>query len=127
VNVTPLTSSATAAPASFNAAAVRNAAPAEQRAAVAKQFEAIMVRQMLGKTMNSLLGGSTGGVASSVYGDMMTDTLSQQLTAGNGLGLSRFIQLQLTPRGEVASPAPAAPVTSTAPAAVAPAATQPSS
>jgi Rod binding domain-containing protein len=127
VNVTPLTSSVTAAPASFNAAAVRNAAPAEQRAAVAKQFEAIMVRQMLGKTMNSLLGGSTGGVASSVYGDMMTDTLSQQLTAGNGLGLSRFIQLQLTPRGEAASPATTASVPATAPAAAAPAATQPSS
>lgn len=80
-------------------AALRNAAPAEQRAAVAAQFEAILVRQLLGKTMTSMLG-SEGGVAGSVYGDMLTDTLSQQLTAGPGLGLGRFLEHQLTPKGE---------------------------
>ena len=81
----------------FTAAAMRHAAPAEQRAAVAKQFEAILVRQLLGKTMNSMLGGESGGVAGSVYGDMLADTISQQLTAERqhavaprqGLGLLR--------------------------------------
>jgi Rod binding domain-containing protein len=92
--------------AGFNAATVRNASPAEQRTAVAAQFEAILVRQMLGKTMNSMLGGSEGGVAGNVYGDMLTDTLSQQLAAGPGLGLSRFIEQQFTPRGEKAVPSP---------------------
>jgi Rod binding domain-containing protein len=97
-----------AAPGGFNAAALRNASPNEQRAAAASQFEAILVRQLLGKTMNSVLGGSEGGVAGSVYGDMLTDTIAQQLTAGPGLGLSRYIQQQLTPRAEAVAPAPGA-------------------
>src|SRR5687767_12993820 len=101
MSVAPITSVMTAAPAQFNAAAVRNASPAQQRAAVAAQFEAVLVRQLLGKTMHSMLGGSEGGVAGSVYGDMLADTMSQQLTAGSGLGLSKFIQQQLTPRGEI--------------------------
>lgn len=113
MSVAPVTAPGTA-PVPFNAAALRQATPAVQRAAVAAQFEAVLVRQLLGSTMNSMLGGSTGGVASSVYGDMMTDTMSQQLTAGGGLGLSRFIQQQLTPRGETAAArtsADAAPTT----------------
>jgi Rod binding domain-containing protein len=90
-------------------AALRAAAPAEQRAAVAAQFEAILVRQLLGKTMTSMMG-SGDNAAGSVYGDLITDTLSQSLTAGRGLGLGRMIEQQLTPRGVPAAPsdAPAA-------------------
>lgn len=106
MSIPALHSVSTAAPASFNAAAVRNATPAAQRAAVAAQFEAILVRQLLGKTMNSMLGGAESGAAGSVYGDMLADTMSQQLTAGPGLGLSRFIEQQLTPRGTPASSTP---------------------
>lgn len=89
----------------FNAAAVRNASPADQRTAVAAQFEAILVRQLLGETMTKMLGGSQGGVAGSVYGDMLADTISQQLTAGPGLGLGRFLEQQLAPPGAPAGPA----------------------
>lgn len=109
-------------PTAFNAAAVRNAPPAAQRAAVAAQFEAILVRQLLGKTMNSMLGGAESGAAGSVYGDMLADTMAQQLTAGRGLGLSRYIEQQLTPRGAQVPPAessttpPAAATTPVAPA-----------
>jgi Rod binding domain-containing protein len=105
MNVAPVTSSApvaSAAPAAFNPAALRNATPAAQRAAVAAQFEAILVRQMLGPTMQSMLGGEESGAAGSVYGDMLADTLAQQLTSGRGLGLSRFIEQQLTPRSAAA-------------------------
>jgi Rod binding domain-containing protein len=108
MSVAPINAVPVSAPTHFNAAAVRNATPAAQRAAVAAQFEAILVRQMLGQTMNSMLGGADGGVAGNVYGDMLADTISQQLTAGPGLGLSRFIQQQLTPRGEKAAPPAAA-------------------
>lgn len=89
---------------SFNPAALRQAAPADQRKAVAAQFEAILVRQLLGKTMTSLLGGSQGGVSGSVYGDMLADTISQQLAAGQGLGLGRFLEQQLTPQGDTVAP-----------------------
>ena len=87
-------------------AALRDASPKAQRAGVASQFEAILVRQLLDKTMTSMLGGNEG-VAGSIYGDMLADTLAQQLTAGPGLGFGRFIAQQLTPRGElVAEPPP---------------------
>jgi Rod binding domain-containing protein len=88
-------------------AALRNANPAEQRAAVASQFEAIFVRQLLGKTMTSMLG-SGGGAMAGVYGDLMTDAFAQQLTAGSGLGLARLLEKQLTPR-QPANPAPTQP------------------
>jgi Rod binding domain-containing protein len=79
-------------------AALRSASPAEQRTAVAAQFEAILVRQLLGKTMSKMMG-SGDSTAGSVYGDMITDTLAQSLTAGQGLGIGRMIEQQLTPRG----------------------------
>ena len=78
-------------------AALRNAAPEVQRAQVAQQFEAILVRQLLAPTMSSMLG-KDGGAAANVYGDMLTDTFSQQLTRGSGMGLSRMLEKQLAPR-----------------------------
>jgi len=107
MNVAPISSTPPAGP--FNAAALRHAAPAAQRQAVAQQFEAILVRQLLGKTLNSMLGGEGSGTAGSVYGDMLTDSISQQLTAGHGLGLGRFIEQQLTPKGEPETPASSPP------------------
>ncbi len=78
-------------------AALRNAPEAVQRAEVSAQFEAILLRQLLAPTMTSMLG-SQSGAAGSVYGDMMTDTLTQQLSRGGGFGLGQLIQSQLTPR-----------------------------
>lgn len=85
--------------AALRGAALRNADPAQQRAAVASQFEAVLVRQLLGKTMTSMMGKDSA--ASSVYGDLVTDTMAQKLTAGSGLGLARMIERQLTPRSAV--------------------------
>jgi flagellar protein FlgJ len=78
-------------------AALRAASPAEQRTAVAAQFEAILVRQLLGKTMSKMMGDSDS-TAGSVYGDMLTDTIANSLTAGPGLGIGRMIEQQLAPR-----------------------------
>ena len=106
---TALTHAEHAHAAKLRGSALKMASPAEQRAAVAQQFEAILVRQMLGKTMTSMMG-SKESAAGSVYGDLITDTLAQSLTAGQGLGLSRMIEQQLTPRGlpAAATGAPAA-------------------
>ena len=95
---TELTPVAHARAAHLSGAALHSASPAEQRAAVGAQFEAILVRQLLGKTMTKMMG-SGEGAAASVYGDMLTETLATQLTAGPGLGLGRIIEKQLTPRG----------------------------
>ena len=82
-----------------------NLPPAEQRAAVAGQFEAILLRQFLQESIGSMMGG--GDKASgNVYGYMLTDTLAQKLTEGGGMGLAPVIARQLTPRGEAAGAAP---------------------
>lgn len=98
----------------LSGAALRNADATEQRKAVSSQFEAILVRQLLSKTMSSMLGSESagGGAAANVYGDMLTDTFAQQLTAGPGLGIGRLLEKQLTPRG-VPAAAPATEATST--------------
>ena len=101
--VTALTPAAHAHAAHLSGAALRNAGPAEQRAAVGAQFEAILVRQLLSKTMTKMLD-SGDSAAGSVYGDLLTDTLAKQLTAGPGLGLGRMIEQQLTPRSAPAAP-----------------------
>jgi Rod binding domain-containing protein len=107
--ITALTPAAHARAAHLTGSALRMAGPAEQRAAVGAQFEAILVRQLLGKTMTKMLD-SGDSAAGSVYGDMLTETLANQLTAGPGLGLGRIIEQQMTPRGLPAAPgaAPAA-------------------
>jgi len=90
----------------LSGAALRAAGPAEQRAAVAAQFEAILVRQLLGPTLTKMLD-SGDGAAAGVYGDMLTGALATQLAAGPGLGLGRIIEQQLTPRTSAASEPPA--------------------
>lgn len=110
MSVTPVSALASARPMAFSAASLRNAAPTEQRAAVAAQFEAILVRQLIGPSLSGMLGSGAGnGVAASVYGDLLTDTISQQLAAGQGLGLGRYLQHQLAPRGEKPADAAANP------------------
>jgi len=92
-------------------AALRQAPPDVQRKEVAAQFEAILVRQLLGPTMTSMLGHE-GGAASNVYSDMITDTFAQQLTrGGGGIGLSQLLEQQLTPRAPHAAPNATAPTT----------------
>ena len=100
MNVSAINSIAASAPTQFNAAAVRNATPEAQRAAVASQFEAVLIRQLLGPTVTKMLSNGEGSAAGNVYGDLLADSLSQQLSAGRGLGLGKFIEQQLTPRGE---------------------------
>ncbi len=83
--------------------------PAEVQKA-ARQFEAILVRQLLAPAIEPLMnGGSLGGGAAGagqgggVYGYLLTDTLAGSISQGGGLGLASVITRQLAP----ASPAAA--------------------
>lgn len=76
---------------------------AEQAKAAAGQFEAILVRQFLQESVGSMMGGEKGGPTGNVYGYMLTDVLASKLTEGGGLGLSKILQQQLTPRASVAA------------------------
>lgn len=76
--------------------------------AAAKQFEAIMLRQLLAPVMEPLMSGGAGGESGGgVYGYLATDVLATSLSQGGGLGLSKILEKQLTPKG-IATPAQAA-------------------
>jgi flagellar protein FlgJ len=89
-------------------AAGSTATTAAQRKKAAAQFEAIMVRQLLSKSVGSMLGGS-GHTTGLVYGDIVTDVLAQKITEGQGLGLGRMIEKQISPPAAHAAPAPSSP------------------
>lgn len=100
-----LTAQERAHAAHLRGAALRDAPAAQQGAAVASQFEAVLVRQLLGKTLTAMLG-SADSAANNVYGDLLTDSFSQQLAAGPGLGLGRMLEKQLTPPATSPAAAP---------------------
>jgi len=76
--------------------------------AAAKQFEAIMLRQLLAPVMEPLMSAGAGGESGGgVYGYLATDVLATSLSQGGGLGLSKILEKQLTPKG-IATPAQAA-------------------
>jgi Rod binding domain-containing protein len=104
MDVTPVSSSSHPSPVLDLAALKRgNLDPAQQRTAVAGQFEAILLRQFLQDSVGSMMGGGgdKGGGGGSVYSYMLTDTLADKLSQGRGMGLSTMIAKQLTPRGSV--------------------------
>jgi len=100
MSVSPVTLTAHA-PAAHDLAALKrgNLSPAEQRTAVAGQFEAILLRQFLQDSVGSMMGSGGGAGGGSVYGYMLTDTLADKLSQGKGMGIAPMIAKQLTPRG----------------------------
>jgi flagellar protein FlgJ len=72
----------------------------------ASQFEAIILRQLLSPSMESIMSGGLGGSKESggggMYGYMLTDTLANSLSQGGGLGLARMLEKQLTPHSATA-------------------------
>ncbi|MBK8475533.1 MAG: rod-binding protein [Opitutaceae bacterium] len=83
-------------------------------AAAAEQFEAILVRQLLGDALKPMLGGTAGGESeapgSDVYQYFVTDVIAQSVAQGGGLGIAKMLVPQLTPKG--AAPDPAKPSSS---------------
>jgi flagellar protein FlgJ len=62
-------------------------------AEAARQFEAILLRQMLEESLGKAFSKGSGG---HVYGYMITDALADGISKGGGLGLARVIESQLT-------------------------------
>jgi len=63
-----------------------------QAAEVARQFETILLRQVLSESMKPLL---QDGPAGQVYGYFLTDSLADSVSRGGGLGLAHILQTQL--------------------------------
>ncbi len=72
-----------------------------------RQFEGIMVKQILTASKLPLVGGTgSGGAVGAIYNDLVVQTLSDQITAGGGIGLASALQTQLsrqTPAGAKSS------------------------
>ena len=64
----------------------------------ARQFEAIMLRQLLDESLGKVFSKGAGG---HVYGYMITDALADGISKGGGLGLARVIESQLTERRSI--------------------------
>jgi Rod binding domain-containing protein len=64
----------------------------DKSAETARQFEAIMVRQLLSESMKNLAGSGSG---SQVYGYFVTNSLADAMTKGGGIGLTHILQAQL--------------------------------
>ena len=109
MDVSSIISASGALPGAMNPHTLAGMSPAGQRKAVAGQFEAILLRQFLGESVGSMMGGQDSAQGS-IYGYMLTDTLAQSMAAGGGLGMAKIIEQQLTPRPPVA-PGPLAPLT----------------
>lgn len=64
----------------------------------ARQFEAILLRQMVDESMGKMFSRGPGG---HVYGYMITDALAEGISRAGGLGLGRVIEAQLTEQRSV--------------------------
>ena len=90
-------SAATFAAAMGSADRLKKMPQAQQVKAVAGQFEAIMLRQLLEDSVSKVMGGDKGGPTGNVYGYMMTDVLANKLSEAGGMGLSKLLEQQLSP------------------------------
>lgn len=64
----------------------------------ARQFEAMMVRQVLSETFKpSPTTKGQGMPGSDIYQGFMTDTVADNISQGGSLGISHLLQSQLTP------------------------------
>ncbi len=82
----------------------------EKIAEAGRQFEAILLRQILGEAMKPVFKpGVTGQSAQAgIYRDMVVNQLADNLTRSGGLGLARSLNGQLT-RQLSTVPKPSAP------------------
>lgn len=80
----------------------------------ARQFEAVLLRQILQSAHQTGLEGLTGGEGSAskdVYFDMMNYHLADSLSRGGGLGLASALEAQLIQQASAARPGPDDPAT----------------
>lgn len=71
----------------------------EKIAEVSRQFEAVLLRQILGQAQkplfkSSLMGG--GGTTNAIYQDMITQQLADRISQGGTFGFAKVLEKQLT-------------------------------
>jgi len=77
---------------------------AEKIGEVSRHFEAILLRQFLGKALQPMFGGGGMGgegmnaATKGIYQDMITKTLADTISNSGEFGLARAFNTQLMPR-----------------------------
>jgi Rod binding domain-containing protein len=66
-------------------------------AELARQFEGVMIRQMLREARQPMTDPAIGGGSSETraYTDMVTDRMADAITSGGGIGVASSLQAQL--------------------------------
>lgn len=80
-----------------NAGLTQGPGKANNPGEVARQFEAILVRQLLSESMKSLIDGPKGQQS---YGYFISEALADGITKGGGMGLRSILESQLRGQGD---------------------------
>lgn len=85
----------------------RHLSEAQKVAESGRQFEAILVRQILGEAMKPVFKSefTSNSAQAGVYQDMVVNQLAEQVTAAGGLGLATSLHRELS-RQLGAAPSP---------------------
>ena len=70
----------------------------EKLAEVSRQFEAVLLRQILRQAQKPLFGGELVGSSSTnaIYQDMVTEQLAERISEGGSFGFARLIEKELS-------------------------------
>jgi flagellar protein FlgJ len=104
----------------FDELAANKSIPQREKVAEAcRQFEAVLLRQILQSARKPLLDSSAAGqqTTSGVYDDMINNQLADSMSRSGGFGLAKSLQSQLIqqilPADHAAQAGPASPTTKT--------------
>ena len=86
--------------------------PQEDKVAeVSRQFESLLLRQILSQAHKPLFASSSegsGGTTSAIYQDMVTQQLADRISQGGTFGFAKVLEKQLVLPGAEATPAKSA-------------------
>ena len=83
---------------------LRSGPDASPAKGASQQFEAILVRQLLGEAMKPMLGSAESDAPGrDIYQYMVTDIVSQSVAQGGGLGIAKMLESQLAPKSSTHS------------------------
>jgi Rod binding domain-containing protein len=68
----------------------------EKIAEVSRQFEAVLLRQILQDIRKPVLGSEPESTTNSIYSDMINNQLAQSISGSGEFGLAKSLQAQLS-------------------------------
>lgn len=98
MDVNPLTRSVRASELPFEKLAGNSSIPEQEKIAeVSRQFEAVLLRQILQSAQKPQLAPKSGGssTTSGIYQDMITNQLAESISKSGALGLATTLEQQL--------------------------------